>query len=223
LTEREVGKRPPAKLVVHVPGLERVDVPLRRSVLTLGRDARCDITLQSPYVSRVHARLDRRGDSHFIVDEGSRNGTQLDGREVTAPARLYPGARITVGNVEIWYMLDVPGDESTDKWPPSAGAEVRRGGLQLTVDESTHRVWIEERKVDVSLSLLEFGFLHFLYSRRGAVCTREEIGAALWGEGKYDYAMLYRLAQRVRDKIEADPSHPRYIISHRGIGYALAI
>jgi len=218
-----VGKRPPAKLVVHVPGLERVDVPLRRSVLTLGRDARCDITLQSPYVSRLHARLDRRGDSHFIVDEGSRNGTQLDGREVTAPARLCPGALITIANVEIWYMLDVPGDESTDNWPPSAGAEVRTGGIQLTVDESTHRVWIEERKVDVSLSLLEFGFLHFLYSRRGAVCTREEIGAAVWGEGKYDKSMLYRLAQRVRQKIEADPLHPRHIISHRGIGYALAI
>jgi len=218
-----VRKRPPAKLVVHVPGLERVDVPLRRSVLTLGRDARCDITLQSPYVSRLHARLDRRGGSHFIVDEGSRNGTQMDGREVTAPARLYPGARITIANVEIWYMLDVPGDESTDKWLPSAGAELRRGGLQLSVDESTHRVWVEERNVDISLSPLEYEFLHFLYSRRGAVCTREEIGAAVWGEGKYEYAMLYRLAQRVKQKIEADPAHARYIISHRGIGYALAI
>jgi hypothetical protein len=218
-----VGKRTVAKLVVHVPGLERVEVPLRREVLSLGRDPKCDIVLQSPYVSRLHARLDKRGDSHFISDEGSRNGTQLDGREVTAPARLHPGALITIANVEIWYMLDVPGDESTDRWPPSAGAEVRRGSLQLTVDESTHRVWVEERKVDVSLSLLEFGFLHFLYSRRGAVCTRDEIGAAVWGEGKYDYAMLYRLAQRVKQKIEADPSHPRYIISHRGIGYALAI
>jgi len=140
-----------------------------------------------------------------------------------APARLYPGARITIANVEIWYMLDVPGDESTDKWLPSAGAELRRGGLQLSVDESTHRVWVEERNVDISLSPLEYEFLHFLYSRRGAVCTREEIGAAVWGEGKYEYAMLYRLAQRVKQKIEADPAHARYIISHRGIGYALAI
>ena len=218
-----MGKRTVAKLVVHVPGLERVEVPLRREVLSLGRDPKCDVVLQSPYVSRLHARLDKRGDSHFISDEGSRNGTQVDGKELSAPARLHPGALITIANVEIWYMLDVPGDESTDRWPPSAGAEVRRGSLQLTVDESTHRVWVEERKVDVSLSLLEFGFLHFLYSHRGTVCTRGEIGAALWGEGKYDYAMLYRLAQRVRDKIEADPSHPRYVISHRGIGYALAI
>jgi len=218
-----MGKRTVAKLVVHVPGLERVEVPLRREVLSLGRDPKCDVVLQSPYVSRLHARLDKRGDSHFISDEGSRNGTQVDGKELSAPARLHPGALITIANVEIWYMLDVPGDESTDRWPPSAGAEVRRGSLQLTVDESTHRVWVEERKVDVSLSLLEFAFLHLLYSRRGTVCTRQEIGAAVWGEGRYDYAMLYRLAQRVKQKIEADPAHPRYIIGHRGIGYALAI
>jgi hypothetical protein len=203
--------------------LERADVPLSRSVLTLGRDAECDITLQSPYVSRLHARIDRQGDSHFIVDEGSRNGTQVDGREVTAPARLYPGARITIANVEIWYTLNVPYDESTREWLPGPSRGVRRGGLQFSVDESTHRAWLEEQNLDVSLSPLEFDFLHFLYSRRGAVCTREEIGAAVWGEGNYDYAMLYRLAQRVKHKIEPDPAHPRYIISHRGIGYALAV
>ena len=217
-----MGKRTAAKLVVRVPGLERIEVPLRRSALTLGRDPKCGVTLQSPYVSRLHARVDRRGDSHFIVDEGSRNGTQLNGKEVTAPARLHPGARITIANVEIWYMLDVPGDQSTDQWPPKVGPEARKTGLQLSVDESTHRVWVEDRNLDVSLSPLEFDFLYYLYSRRGAVCTREEIGAAVWGEGRYDYSMLYRLAQRVKQKIEADPSHPRHIISHRGIGYALA-
>jgi hypothetical protein len=218
-----VGKRTVAKLVVHVPGLERVEVPLRREVLSLGRDPKCDLVLRSPYVSRLHARLDKRGDSHFIIDEGSRNGTQVNGKELSAPARLYPGALITIANVEIWYMLDVPGDESTNQWPPSPIPQLRGGGLQLSVDESTRGVWIAEREVDVSLSPLEFDFLHFLYCRRGTVCTREEIGAAVWGQGKYDYSMLYRLAQRVREKIEADPSHPRYIISHRGIGYALGI
>jgi len=218
-----MGKRTVAKLVVHVPGLERVEVPLRRHVLSLGRDPKCDVVLQSSYVSRLHARLEKREGSHFIIDEGSRNGTQVDGKELSAPARLHPGALITIANVEIWYMLDVPADRETDEWPPRPSAEVRRSGLQLSVDESTHRVWIEERKLEVPLSPQEFDFLHLLYSRRGTVCTRQEIGAAVWGEGRYDYAMLYRLAQRVKQKIEPDPSHPLYIISHRGIGYALAI
>jgi hypothetical protein len=218
-----VIKKTAVKLVVHVPGLERAEVPLSRSVLTLGRDPKCNVVLQSPYVSRLHARLEKRGGSHFIIDEGSRNGTQMDGKEISGPARLHPGALITIANVEIWYMLDVSPDKETDEWPPEPSPEIRRSGIQLSVDPSTHRVWIEERKLEVSLSPLEFDFLHLLYSRRGAVCTREEIGAAVWGEGRYDKSMLYRLAQRVKHKVEPDPAHPRYIISHRGIGYALAV
>lgn len=33
--------------------------------------------------------------------------------------------------------------------------------------------------------------------------------------------MLHQLVARVKDKIEADPSHPRFVMNVRGVGYKL--
>jgi len=65
--------------------------------------------------------------------------------------------------------------------------------------------------------------VHYLFGRRGGVATREELGAEVWGEGSYDLESLYRLVQRVKEKLEPDAANPRYLISHRGIGYSLQV
>ncbi len=52
--------------------------------------------LSDPGVSRQHARIVRAGETYYVEDLGSANGTLLDGRRVTREA-LADGARITVG------------------------------------------------------------------------------------------------------------------------------
>src|SRR6266702_3509608 len=56
---------------------------LRDDVTTAGRGQGCDIRLDDPSVSRLHAELVRRGPYVYVVDLGlSRNGTRVNGRPV---------------------------------------------------------------------------------------------------------------------------------------------
>ena len=54
-----------------------------RDVTNLGRDeTRTDISLDNPAVSRVHATLVKEEDDFLIYDQGSRNGTWVNGRRL---------------------------------------------------------------------------------------------------------------------------------------------
>ena len=66
--------------------------------LSIGRDARNGVVVNEPAVSRLHARIARRSGRWMLLDQGSANGTELNGRKV-ARARLRDGDRIGVGAV----------------------------------------------------------------------------------------------------------------------------
>jgi hypothetical protein len=55
---------------------------------TIGREAGNSIVIEDPQVSRRHASLMRQGDTYFIEDMGSTNGTYVNGRRITAPVLL---------------------------------------------------------------------------------------------------------------------------------------
>ena len=63
----------------------------------MGRDASASIRLDSPKVSRQHARLTVRGVSVTVQDLGSKNGSFVRGIRVTAPRTLQPGDDLRVG------------------------------------------------------------------------------------------------------------------------------
>ncbi len=75
----------------------------------------------------------------------------------------------------------------------------------------------------VSLSAREFQLLRYLAERRGQVVSRAELLKDVWG---YTCAPLTRTVDVhitwLRQKLEADPKHPRYILTLRGTGYKLA-
>ncbi len=93
------------------------------------------------------------------------------------------------------------------------------GGSPIRCDSATWEVWAGDRKLDVRLSLQEFELLSFLTARYGRVCTREELGAAIWGKDNYDYNMLHRLIHRLKRKIETESQ--RFIRSVPGVGYRI--
>ncbi|MEJ2725230.1 MAG: FHA domain-containing protein [Deltaproteobacteria bacterium] len=55
---------------------------LFRNVFTIGRSPQNDIPIQDKYVSRRHIKITKRGDSFFIKDLGSRNGTFVKGKQL---------------------------------------------------------------------------------------------------------------------------------------------
>jgi ABC-type multidrug transport system ATPase subunit len=76
------------------------DVPLDRDFITIGRGEDVDLRLDSPIVSRTHARVERHDGALAIVDLGSSNGTYIGSRRVERAA-LAPGDRIVVGPFQI--------------------------------------------------------------------------------------------------------------------------
>ena len=76
------------------------DHVLQAGVSALGRDPAADIHLDSPIVSRLHARLSRRGDVVTIEDLDSANGTYLNGRRITR-SEVAPGDLLVVGPFQL--------------------------------------------------------------------------------------------------------------------------
>jgi len=74
-----------------------------RDEVLVGRDRATDVRLPHPAVSLVHLRLLRKRDKVLVVDNGSRNGTVLDGQRLE-PRRgvaLQRGSRLMVGPFEL--------------------------------------------------------------------------------------------------------------------------
>jgi pSer/pThr/pTyr-binding forkhead associated (FHA) protein len=65
--------------------------------ILVGRAPSADLRLGDARVSRLHARIEMRDDGVYVEDLGSRNGTLVNGTEVTAPRRLEVDDELTVG------------------------------------------------------------------------------------------------------------------------------
>lgn len=83
--------------------------------------------------------------------------------------------------------------------------------------------------MQVSLSRRETALLRVLLANPHIPLTREEIAAALdvTGEAEPQGDGLGRaidvLVGRLRSKIEADPKHPKFLKTERGVGYVFAV
>jgi pSer/pThr/pTyr-binding forkhead associated (FHA) protein len=61
--------------------------------MTVGRDEAASLRVDEPLVSRLHARIERRGEAFFVMDLGSTNLTRVNG-EVIAERELQDGDEI---------------------------------------------------------------------------------------------------------------------------------
>ena len=102
-----------------------------------------------------------------------------------------------------------------------SGSEPERlafGDLEIQPDAGV----VRRGGAEVSLTKTEFGLLCELAQAPGRILTREILLEKVWG---YDYFGDGRLVdvhiRRLRTKVEADPAHPRHIVTVRGLGYKL--
>ena len=108
----------------------------------------------------------------------------------------------------------------TTEQPAHPGATLTLG--DLLIDASAHTVQIADRPIE--LAPREFALLHALAQQPGHVFAAEELLSRVWGDEFYgEPQVLYVHVRRLREKVEADPSQPRRILTVRGVGYKLAV
>src|SRR3954452_10610024 len=90
-------------LVIHPSGVSD-NVPLTRLRITIGRSARSEICIPDAFASRLHAEVRREGDSFWLHDLGSANGTRYNGSTVREPFRLHSGGEIQIGETKILFQ-----------------------------------------------------------------------------------------------------------------------
>jgi DNA-binding response OmpR family regulator len=100
-------------------------------------------------------------------------------------------------------------------------AEVTDEAIELDgvrIDLARRAVQVEEREVE--LTYLEFELLRTLATHPGRVFSRQTLLEKLWGGSDYrDPRTIDVHVRHLREKIEADPSDPRHILTVRGVGY----
>jgi len=91
---------------------------------------------------------------------------------------------------------------------------------ELTIDYAQHQVMIQGRPVQ--LSRTEYKLLSTLAQNVGRVMTHELLLERVWGaEYNREVDFIWVYISRLRRKIEADPRHPRYILTVPDVGYKL--
>lgn len=103
-------------------------------------------------------------------------------------------------------------------WSPPASSVSRLIHGELIVDLERRVVTRSDCAID--LTPIEFNLLVYLMENSGKVLTHRAILQHVWGEEygqESEYLRVY--VGRLRQKIEPDPAHPRYLHTERGMGY----
>jgi two-component system, OmpR family, KDP operon response regulator KdpE len=105
-----------------------------------------------------------------------------------------------------------------------------RGRFECRVEQTVYRlaqleVDLRRRMVrladaEIHLSPKEYDLLRLFVVHAGKVLTHQFLMSELWEE-KVDTQFLRVYVRQLRNKIEEDPAHPKYLLTQMGIGYRL--
>ena len=105
---------------------------------------------------------------------------------------------------------------STERVPQVQSSVIEKGDIKLDCD--SRRLFINDN--EINLTAREFELLEILIKNENKVYSRESLLKIVWGE---DYPGDVRTVdvhvRRLREKIEANPSEPKYVHTKWGVGY----
>lgn len=212
------------RLTIREPSGAEREVRLDREVIRVGRARDCDLPLESGYISRYHARLERSGDDWSLVDEGSKNGVILNGRRIVGSHALYSGDTIRLGDFTLIFNLADTQDEDRTIIYPFAAAELdaellARRGETTAAGEPTAAEPVAAAPVAAppsspdltkptpthvpppTLDGRELAAFSLLAEIGEAGATAQRLGDEAWQPGAWDGAMLERLVARLDRKL----------------------
>ena len=182
----------------------------------IGRGSDCEIILPERQVSRYHAEIQHDSGRYFLHDFDSKNGTHLNGKQVTGTVPIHDGDEISIALcVKLLFV-------GTDATIPLSTVEERSQGI-LEVDMSQRSVQIGGEILNPPLSLAQFRLLEALFDADGAVVDRDQIVDVVWpgtdGIGVTEQA-IDALVRRLRDRLVELNEH-EFVVTVRGHGFRL--
>jgi two-component system KDP operon response regulator KdpE len=92
---------------------------------------------------------------------------------------------------------------------------------EVSVDLTKRRV--TQDGADVHLTQIEFRLLATLLAHPGKVLTHRQLLRDVWGPSHVEHNHYLRIYMgHLRQKLEADPAQPRYLLTETGVGYRFA-
>ena len=116
-TRSSSRRHPTASLEIIRGPFAGASFQIDRPVCSIGRGEQSDVRLRDESVSSAHATLLRKGDTWYVVDLRSVNGTFVDGYGVAGERELHTGATLRVGAVEMLFRSFVGGVEEKHARP----------------------------------------------------------------------------------------------------------
>lgn len=200
----------PTLFALH-PDVTPQEFVLRQQAVTLGRDPHGNLVINSPLVSRLHARITADGPRFLLRDAGSVNGTYVNGSRLTEARPLADNDMIGLGSrAAILRYVD------PDPTLPSHE--------NLRYDEA--RMVFALGAQDLELTPHQFRLLMHLYQSAGQVCSRERCAQILWGrdyDPGLDAAALDQAITSLRAALRRIDPQNTMIQTRRGLGYELIL
>lgn len=161
---------------------------------------------------------------------------EIRSRGMNVPIMVVSGRK---ADYDTLYGLDIGADEYITKPfnPVTLGAKakalIRRSRSSMdgetsqlkvgpfTYDTRTLRFYKEGE--EIPLSAKENAMIKLFIDNEGSIFSKEMIYSLIWGETIIDENAIMVYVNRLRQKIEDDPSTPRYIQTVRGLGYRFTV
>jgi phosphoserine phosphatase RsbU/P len=135
--------------IVRPKDYEPSTIKMDKTRLTIGRSSRNDICLSDPFASRLHAELRRENEQMLLVDNGSANGTYLNGQRMSGALRIRVGDIVRIGETEIEYSM---GEQAA-----MSGATVYLSDLSGNLPADTITTRIPARSTSELISSIQSG------------------------------------------------------------------
>ena len=205
--------------VIRSNGLEADTASGGQEALTLTENRKYDLILLD---------INMHGMDGFEVIQ------RLRSRGVKTPIIIVSGRQ---EDYDTLYGLDIGADDYVTKPfnPIVLGAKVKalirrsKGELGSAViaagpfryNTSTLRFYKDDR--EISLSSKENAIMKLFIDNVNRIFSKDMIYDLIWGEAIIDENAIMVYINRLRQKIEDDPSNPRYIQTVRGLGYRFVV
>lgn len=204
--------------VIRSAGMDANTVSSGKQALELVRDRPFDIIL-------LDVNL-RDMDGFQVIQE-------LRGRGVKTPIIIVSGRK---EDYDTLYGLDIGADDYITKPfnPVILAAKVKalirrsRGGSDSVISAGPFRYHTSTLRFykngqEIILSSKENAMMKLFLDNVNRIFPKDMLYELIWGEAIVDENAIMVYINRLRQKIEEDPSHPRFIQTVRGLGYRFVV